>query len=108
MLLPSLLSQTLPPTKLAVIDALQKPLQVPDQSWGEYKTAEKAKLKDTWRNRDAVRALEEGEEDMFYGNRGAWDPFASLLDALREEMALLKDFYKSQFTLWMQNQGKDE
>ena len=53
MLLPSLLSQTLPPTKLAVIDALQKPLQMPDQSWGEYKTAEKAKLKDTWRNRDA-------------------------------------------------------
>ena len=53
-----------------------------------------------------MRALEAGEEDMFDGDGGARDPFAPLLDALREEMTQLRDFHKSQFTLWMQHQGK--
>ena len=30
-------------------------------------------------------------------------PFAPLLDALREEMAQLREFHKAQFALWMQN-----
>ena len=52
--------------KLAAIDAVQKPPEMLDQTWGEYRAAEKAMLKDTWRNRDAVRALEAGEDRAFH------------------------------------------
>ena len=45
------------------------------QAWGENKAGKKAKLKDTWRNRDAVQALEAGEEDMSNGDGDERDPF---------------------------------
>jgi hypothetical protein len=49
--------------------------------------ADKKKLlRETWRNRDAVRAYDQGEEDAFDGDGGARDPFGPLLDALRVEM----------------------
>ena len=89
--------------KLAAIDALQKPHEMPAQAWGEYKAGRKAQLKVTWRNREAVQAMEAGEEDMFDGEGGERDPFAPLLDALREEMAQLREFHAAQFALWMQN-----
>ena len=78
--------------KLAAIDVLPKPMpETPDYYWASHRAAEKQKLKDTWRNRDAVRALVDGEEGVFEGGGGERDPFAPLLDGLRAEMVQYKE-----------------
>lgn len=90
--------------RLAAIDALPKPMaETPDQYWAAHKAEEKKKLKDTWRNRDAVQSLEDGVEGVFDGGGGDRDPFAPLLDGLRAEMALYREFLNDQTNLWLQN-----
>ena len=90
--------------KLAAIDALPKPIpETPDHYWASHRTAEKQKLKDTWRNRDAVRALVDGEEGVFEGGGGERDPFAPLLDGLRAEMVQYKESLLGQTNLGQQN-----
>jgi hypothetical protein len=75
--------------------------ETPDYYWASHRAAEKQKLKDTWRNRDAVRALVDGEEGVFEGGGSERDPFAfaPLLDGLRAEMVQYKEFLLGQTNL---------
>ena len=93
--------------KLAAIDALPKLFpETPDAYWAEHTTSEKKKLRDGWKNRDVVRAFDEGEEDAFDGDGGQRDPFGPLLDALRLELADYRDFLKGQTDLYLQNSAE--
>jgi hypothetical protein len=65
----------------------------------------KQELKNSWKNKDVLKALqaaeEAGEEHPAAGAGGQYDPFGPLLDALRSELAGFKDFLQSQTDHYM-------
>ena len=75
--------------KLKDIEALPKPFpDTPDDFWKAHRDRLKKELRDTWKNRAAVKALEEGVGEMAEDQEEVLDrdPKVSILDALRKKM----------------------
>jgi hypothetical protein len=92
--------------KLAEIDAKPKPFpDTRDDFWKAHKDRLKKELRDTWKNRAAVKALEEGMGEMAEDQEEVLDrdPKVSILDALRKEMVGYRAHLQRQSDLYMQN-----
>ena len=88
--------------QLAEIDATEKPFpDTPDEYWAEFKAKRKVELKANWKNRDVLKALEEGGEHPAAAPGGEFDRFGPLLDAFRAELAQYKGFLDRQSSVFM-------
>jgi hypothetical protein len=88
--------------KIQAIKDMAKPAVMESEEYFEkYKKQQVAQIKAAFKNKDALRQYEAGEEEAA-GGGGDHDPFGLMLDALRKELQEFKEFLGTQTQIFMQ------